>query len=395
MSRVALGALLGLVVLAGAAHAWPIWRNERIDRALRPDEASRVVLAGTVHARLAEVEDPKRPRIVPGLQHIVFRVEHVLLGDAFAVGEHPRFSTRSFEWPEPLVPHEAGTRAFLVVDPEDTRDRIAPFLEHDGRIVTVLPWSGEDPGSASTRRQIQNLVAAELVSALATTTEWLRIRALVLAATPAVSPEQADAAFTPHLDAENAWLRHAVVAGLAYAHPSPENVERAVRDLRAFIRRTPVDARYEERRPGDGGAVVTYGTSAYGMLFAAYGILQSDWRDAEIERLRPLLPLYRVVATELAEDPFWQWHRGIEPLCRLGGHADLSILYDYYASHATRKGGALPETVTVRSAVTRRLTELLDVPYVLTATETGLAGEAEQKALIDAAMARRRADAAD
>lgn len=391
MRRHVLAALLGVALLAGAAHAWPVHQNERIDRALRPGAPSRVVLAGTLHARLAEVEAPDRPQIVPGLQHIVFHVQHVLLGTAYEVGAHLRFSTRTFDWPAPLVPHRKGERVFLIVDPVHKADLIAPFLEHDGRIVTVLPWSGNEPASGSSLEEVERLLARELVSHLARAPDRLRIRALVQTATPVVTAEQAEAAFTPYLEAEDAWLRHAAIAGLAYASPTTGNVERAVEDLRTFIREVPPDATYEDLRSLPGGGTARVRVNAYGMLFNAYAMLRGDGSAAEQQRLHPLLPLHRVVATALTTDPLLRWQWGIEPLCRRGEDVDLPLLYDYYASHTVRSDGRTPHSTAVRTVVVRRLTELLGVPYVLTHTDGGLAGEAEQRALIDEALEKRRA----
>lgn len=378
--------VLALTLIAGLAtpaSAWISVANERIDRALHEAHGDRLVVAATI--RELTIADADAPRLSPPECELVVEVAHAVLGDVAKTGTRLRFATRSFDWPSVLVPLEQGARCILIVDPERENG-------FDGRLMTVLPWSGKALPVAADKAAALRVLAEELTAQLGDRHAPIaRRRETAILAAPILSAAQAETAFGPLVEHRNEWLRRAAIAGLALAAPTRENLERAVGDLTAFAEDTPSDRLIREIKHGAGYAPYPY-------LFRYYGWLAADWSDEERVRFRKHLWLHRTVARQFTKEPTSRFRYGIGPVAELGDATDLRLLYEYFVAHETFGLGQLHERTPARMKVLRRLATLADVELIAEEVPqlgwhiAGIAKEPEQLKLITDALKRQGVD---
>ncbi len=226
-----------LVLLPLATHAWAYLQqyNTRLDHAIYPKHAPKLIIGGTIDAihRNVSMMDPKVA--------FSFSVHDVILGEDKYKGQLLCIEASSLVWPDDLAPFKEATRCILVLGRRlgEQRDKLY--------IAAVVPASGKRLPLARNGEEAKSILEGEILAELGTETRPDRQRALLLQVAPILTKEHAREV-VPFVKSANVWVRRAALSALIYATEEEQYVKQMALDVQGFFTTTkssdPIRDRY-------------------------------------------------------------------------------------------------------------------------------------------------------
>jgi hypothetical protein len=304
-------------ILALPAHAY-IYMVAGVQRLSTSLTAARVVYGVINHVASSKPEPPTMDGPGPATT-ATFHVERVLMDhrslnrdyssvqfkpetpNEIQIVYHPDLE----DWPSILVPVKEGQHCILVCGPA-------------GEVRTALPARAAiEQASDLDEVKLKHLLADVMSKQLLHEANPDRQQRIIACIADVVSPSEAVAILAPLLKANDAKVRRAALAGLAYATSDPKYIKQAVVDIGAALKTIGNPTAFSPQRQ---------------QLFQCYFYLNSyGYGDREDgAKLTPLLPLYRLLLDNGDLD------RGLGPISLFGSKDDLERLYRYHNHHETR-----------------------------------------------------------
>jgi hypothetical protein len=168
--------------------------------------------------------------VQPEFEHLAFVIEPLVILQGSGQTLPMQILVKPAEpiWPRQLEhPYQRGTVALFFLEKQGDRFVI------QNNINAILP-AMDAPTQLSAGASLKQNLLQELKPVLgATKSDIVRARLLVLLAQ--LAPRAQESIFIPFLDSSSIWEQRAAMAALLRLNPTPERVETASRDFKAFL----------------------------------------------------------------------------------------------------------------------------------------------------------------
>ena len=306
--------LINLFVVSFIVLGVPViaFSNMRIDHALWPQHAQKLIVAG-------EIQKVKDTQIMDGpvIEEFDFKIDQVILGDPSLKSKDIK-TIFSGPWPDILVPFNKGS--FFILIAQSTTNQEGVYYS-----FTIVPTQNRKFTPVHNYDEAKRMLTKELLAELNNEKSSDRQRELILLAAPILNYQEAENVI-PFLESKNIWLKRAALAALLYITEDKKYLLMAEEDIRQFI---------ETTKPTDliKGFKEGYSYDPYSLLFQHYFFLDRvDWASEEDLKNATFLPLFRLIAHNSNVSESIKWFQGYRSICRLGTEEDLMSLYEYYQS---------------------------------------------------------------
>lgn len=216
------------------ARTWmPLAAGLLLAATARPAQAI-LVGAGSMDSLIRNSDAIVRARVVsiqrPPFERLAFTVDPLVVLKAAPKPLPRRFSVTPASpiWPRDLdLPYRPGALVLLFLESDGTRISVVNNMR---AILPAVAGPAVDPNASDEARVFREL--APVLKTLKTDAARSRLLSLL----GEVGSKANEDTFLPYLKHENEWVRRGALTALLRINPTPERVEQAAADLRAFLK---------------------------------------------------------------------------------------------------------------------------------------------------------------